>query len=562
MADNPRFDELAAPLDLLLINSTRSFAGRMMPNQSWARLGASLARRPRTVTDRLGTLGRELATISTGNSARVPARADKRFADPAWQGNPLMKRTMQAYLAASDTAEQLFADADLDWRDREKMRFVLDNVIEGTSPSNSPLLSPLGWKALIDTGGLSMVRGLRAFARDMASKPRVPAMVEPDAFEVGQTVAITKGAVVMKTQIFELIHYAPQTPTVRRTPVVMVPPVINKFYIMDIAPGRSMIEYFVQQGQQVFAISWRNPSARHRDWGFDAYGSAIIEALDAVRTIADTDSAHLFATCSGGILAAMVAAHLADIGEGGKIAGLTLAVTILDQERAGFASAAMSERSAHAAIRASGRTGYLDGRAMAEMFAWLRPTDLVWRYWVNNYVQGRTPAAFDVLYWNADTTRMAAALHRDMVLTGLRNSLTTPGAVSLLGRPVDLSKITADAYVIGGVADHICPWQATYRSAQLLGSKGNTYVLSSSGHIAALVNPPGNPKASFRTGPVDDRTAEHWADETEASKDSWWPHYVDWLASRSGPDVDAPKTLGGESFPPLAPAPGTYVHEK
>lgn len=560
MTDN-RFDELAAPLDLLLVNSTRSFAGRMMPNRSWARFGGSLARRPRTVADQIGGLGRELATIATGNSDRAPARSDKRFSDPAWQGNPLMRRTMQAYLASADTAEALFAAADLDWRDRDKMRFVLDNILEGLSPSNSPILSPLGWKALIDTGGLSAVRGLKAFARDMASKPRVPAMVEPDAYTVGETVAITKGAVVLKTRMFELIHYAPQTPTVRQIPLLMVPPVINKYYIMDIAPGRSMIEYFVAQGQQVFAISWRNPQARHRDWGLDAYGGSIVEALDAVREIAGTDSAHLLATCSGGILAAMVAAHLAEIGEADKIAGLTLAVTVLDQNRAGFASAAMSERSAHAAIRSSARAGYLDGRAMAEMFAWLRPTDLVWRYWVNNYVQGREPAPFDVLFWNADTTRMTAALHREMVLMGLHNSLTTPGAVSMLGTPVDLGTVTNDAYVIGGVADHICPWQATYRSAQLLGSKDNTYVLSTSGHIAALVNPPGNPKASFRAGVVDDSTAEHWLTENEAKKDSWWPHYMAWLGERSGPEVDAPQALGGAGYEPLAPAPGTYVHE-
>jgi polyhydroxyalkanoate synthase subunit PhaC len=554
-------EELATPLDLLLINSTRSFAGRMMPNQSWTRLGGSLARQPGTVAGRLGVLGRELASIAAGNSDCAPARADKRFSDPAWQGNPLMHRAMQAYLASADAAEKLFDDADLDWRDREKMRFVLDNVIEGLSPSNSPLLSPLGWKALIDTGGLSAVRGVKAFVRDMSSKPRVPAMVEPDAFTVGETVATTKGAVVLKTRMFELIHYAPQTPTVRQVPLLMVPPVINKYYIMDIAPGRSMIEYFVSQGQQVFAISWRNPQARHRDWGFDAYGGAMVEALDVVRAIAGTESAHLLATCSGGILAAMVAAHLAEIGEGDKIAGLTLAVTVLDQNRAGFAAAAMSERAAQAAIRASAKQGYLDGRAMAEMFAWLRPTDLVWRYWVNNYVQGRTPAAFDVLFWNADTTRMAATLHRDMVLMGVHNSLTTPGAVSMLGSPVDLGKITADAYVIGGLADHICPWQATYRSAQLLGSKDNTYVLSTSGHIAALVNPPGNPKATFRAGPVDDLPADEWAAETETTIGSWWPHYVDWLAERSGSEVDAPQALGGQGFPPLAPAPGTYVHE-
>ena len=556
-----RPDELAAPLDLLLVNSTRGIVGRLTPGGSWARWVANLAKQPRTVAGRGGRLARELGTIAAGNSERVPNRSDKRFSDPAWQGNPLLRRTMQAYLAVSQTADELLADAALDWRDGEKMRFVFDNLIEGLAPTNNPLISPLGWKALIDTGGLSAVRGAKAFVRDMRSRPRVPAMVEPDAYTVGETVATTKGAVVLKTKMFELIHYAPQTPTVRATPVLMVPPVINKYYILDIASGRSMIEYFVQQGQQVFAISWRNPRARHREWGFDAYGGAIVEALDAVQKITGGDSSHIFATCSGGILAAMTAAHFAEIGEGDRVAGLTLTVTVLDQSKAGLATAVMSERVADAAIRSSASKGYLDGGALAEMFAWLRPTDLVWRYWVNNYVQGRPPPAFDVLFWNADTTRMTAALHRDMVLMGVRNSLTTPGAVSMLGTPVDLSKITADAYVVGGIADHICPWQATYRSAQLLGSKDNTYVLSSSGHVASLVNPPGNPKASFRTTQVDDQVPEDWAQSAEPVKDSWWPNYIAWLAERSGPEIQAPKALGGKGFEPLAPAPGIYVHQ-
>lgn len=555
-------DELAAPLDLLLTSATRPFLHRMMPDAAWSRCGVNLAKQPGVVAGRAAALTRELGNIAAGRSHRVPARADKRFADPAWQQNPMLHRVMQAYLAAAETAGGMVDDAGLEWRDAEKMRFVVDNIVEGLAPSNNPLISPLGWKALIDTGGLSAVRGAKAFARDMLSQPRVPAMVEPDAFAVGETVAVTKGAVVARTSMFELIQYAPQTPKVRTIPLLLVPPVINKYYVMDIAPGRSMIEYFVQQGQQVFVISWRNPQARHRDWGFDAYGGAIVEALDSVRAIAGTDSAHLFATCSGGILAAMTAAHLADIGEADRIAGLALAVTVLDETRAGFAAAAMSDRAAQAAIRASGKKGYLDGRAMAEMFAWLRPTDLVWRYVVNNYVQGRKPAAFDVLFWNADTTRMTAALHRDMVLMGLRNALVEPGAVSMLGSPVDLATVTNDAYVVGGVADHISPWQATYRSARLLGSKDNRYVLSTSGHIAALVNPPGNPKASFRAGPVDVDDPAQWLDAAQKSADSWWPDYVSWLAERSGPEIDAPTVLGGEGLPPLGPAPGSYVMEK
>ena len=249
----------------------------------------------------------------------------------------------------------------------------------------------------------------------------------------------------------------------------------------------------------------------------------------------------------------MTAAHLADIGEADRVAGLTLAVTVLDETLAGFAAAAMSDRAAQAAIRVSAKKGFLDGRDMAEMFAWLRPTDLVWRYVVNNYVQGRKPAAFDVLFWNADTTRMAAALHRDMVLMGLRNSLVTPGEVNMLGSRVDLAKISSDAYVIGGVADHISPWQATYRSARLLGSKDNRYVLSTSRHIAALVNPPDNPKASFRTGPVDAEDPQQWLDSAQKFADSWWPDYVGWLAERSGPEVDAPENAWRGWLPAAGP---------
>jgi polyhydroxyalkanoate synthase len=555
-------DELAVPLDLLLISATRPFARRMMPDATWARLGVSLAKQPGAVAGRVGTLARELGSVVAGRSHRAPDRADKRFTDPAWQHNPLLHRIMQAYLAAAETADGLHADANLDWRDNDKMRFVIDNLVEGLAPSNSPLISPLGWKALIDTGGLSAVRGVRALARDMLSKPRVPAMVEPDAYAVGETVATTKGSVVLQTSVFELIQYAPQTAKVRTIPLLIVPPVINKFYIMDIAPARSMIEYFVAQRQQVFIISWRNPQARHRDWGFDTYGAAIVEALGAVQKIAGTDSVHLLGACSGGILAAMTAAHLTEIGEADRIAGFALTVTVLDQSRAGFALAMMSDRAAQAAIRVSAKKGYLDGRALAEMFAWLRPTDLVWRYWVNNYVQGRPPAPFDVLFWNADATRMAAALHRDFVLMGLNNALVTPGAVTMLGSPVDLSAVTMDAYVIGGLTDHICPWQATYRSARLLGSKDTRYVLSTSGHIQALVNPPGNPRASYQAGPWDAEDPGQWLESAQKFPDSWWVDFLRWLAERSGPEVDAPKTLGGVGFPPLGPAPGSYVMEK
>jgi polyhydroxyalkanoate synthase len=552
-------EELAAPLDLLLTSSAVGVAERMMPNISWSRFALSLARKPRTLVSRARGLAGQLVSIAEGHSDLAPAKGDKRFADPAWLGNPLLKATMQAYLATNETVNALFSDAELDWRDAERIRFVLDVLTEGLAPSNNPLLNPLAYKALIDTGGLSAVRGVRHFIADMAGAPRVPSMVAPDAFTLGETVAATAGSVVYRNEVLELIQYTPQTDEVWSVPLLMVPPVINKYYILDIAPGRSMIEYFLRQGQQVFAISWRNPTAEHRDWDFDTYGQAILDALRAVEKITGTDRTHLQASCSGGILAAMTAAHLGTIGQGDRLASLTLMVTVLDQRKAGFAAAALDEEIANVAIALSARKGYLDGGSLAEVFAWLRPTDLVWRYWVNNYLEGKTPAAFDVLFWNADTTRMAAGLHRDMVMTGLHNSLTSPGAATMLGSPVDLAKLTTDVYVVAGIADHISPWQACYRSARLLGSDNLRFVLSSSGHIAALVNPPGNPRASYRAGGVDEPDPGAWAESADKHTDSWWPDFVAWLAERGGTKTSAPEKLGGAGMKPVEPAPGSYV---
>lgn len=554
-------DEVAAPLDLLLTSSAVGVAERMMPNVAWSRLALNLARRPRAVASRAAALGRELAVIAEGHSQLAPPKGDKRFAEPAWQGNPILRRTMQTYLAVDEAVEELFSEADLDWRDAERVRFVLDVLMEGLSPSNNPVLNPLGWKALIDTGGLSAMRGLRHFVDDMRSAPRVPSMVDPDAFTVGEDLAVTPGSVVFRSEVFELIQYAPQTEKVQSVPLLMVPPVINKYYVMDLAPGRSMIEHFVCQGVQVFAVSWRNPTAEHRTWGFDTYGSAILDALEAVETITGSDRTHLQASCSGGILAAMTAAHLAASGQSDRLASLTLMVTVLDQRKAGFAAAAIDEQAANIATALSARKGYLDGRTLAEVFAWLRPTDLVWRYWVNNYIEGKSPAAFDVLFWNADTTRMAAALHRDLVLTGTRNALAEPGSVTMLGTPVDLSALNVDTYVVAGVADHISPWQACYRSAQLLGGRNQRFVLSSSGHIAALVNPPGNPKATYRVGAVDESDPSQWSETAEKHQNSWWPDFVAWLGERGGDLHDAPEEPGVSSMPPMEPAPGRYVLE-
>jgi polyhydroxyalkanoate synthase len=559
--DEETAGDVAGALDLLLADGALGVLRRLRPDGAALRLAARLAGKPGLISEQARTFTAELSQIVLGRSQVAPGRKDRRFADPAWTQNPLLKRTMQAYLAGSQTAEALLAGAELEWRDNERLRFLLTNLIAAAAPSNNPLLSPLAAKAALDSGGGSAVRGLRALLADLAAPPRVPAMVEPDAFEVGRDLGVTPGAVVFRTEMFELIQYQPATEQVYRYPLLIVPPMINKYYLIDLAPGRSMVEYLVSQGHQVFAISWRNPDARHADWDIDSYGRAIIQAMDATREVAGTAQVSVCALCSGGIVSSMVAAHLKAEGRLDEVASFCLGVTVLDQARAGTAGAMIDEATANAAMAVSRAQGYLDGRSLAEVFAWLRPDDLIWNYWVNNYLQGKTPPAFDILYWNADTTRLPAALHAGFIRLALANALTVPDAATMLGTPVDLSKVDCDSYVIAGIADHLCPWQSCYRTTQLLGGPV-TFVLSTSGHIASMVNPPGNPKATFQTAPDNPPEPRAWLAGATTASGSWWPHYSAWLAQRSGGRRKARARLGRKGYEVLCAAPGTYVHDR
>jgi polyhydroxyalkanoate synthase len=553
--------DAAGPLDLLLTDAALGVWRMLRPDTSLLRLGLNLARKPQLAGGTMALFGMELGKIVTGRSTIEPHRKDRRFTDPAWRDNPVLRRVLQAYLSAGQTAEGLVAAAGLDWRDSERVKFLLANLLAAAAPSNSPLLSPAAWKAAIDSGGLSAARGTRALAQDLAAPPRVPTMVEPGAFEVGQDLAVTPGAVVQRTEVFELIQYEPVTDSVYRYPLLIVPPMINKFYITDLAPGRSMIEYLVGQGHQVFVVSWRNPDRRHKAWNLGTYGGAVLEAHTAVRAITGAAKASICALCSGGIVSSMVASHLTETGQGDRLASLCLGVTVLDQARSGTSAAMMSQATANAAKAASRARGYLDGRALAEVFAWLRPDDLIWNYWVSSYLQGQTPSPFDILYWNADTTRLPAALHADFIDLGLANALTVPGKASMLGTPVDLSKVDVGTYLVAGVADHLCPWQSCYRSTALLGGPIR-FILSSSGHIASMVNPPDNPKARFQTAPGTPADPGEWLAAAETIQGSWWPDYSSWLAERSGSRKRRPAVLGSDAFLPLGSAPGSYVLDR
>ncbi len=550
--------EGSASLDALLSDAGGGATRRWFPGVAGAKLAARLATRPWTVARRGAGYWGELAKIAVGQSDVAPSKRDRRFKDEAWRGNPAFRRLAQAYLAAGRTVDELICDAGLDERSERRVRFSAENVLDALAPTNFAPLNPAALKVTLDTGGRNLAQGTANLVHDLRRPPHLQAMVDESAFTVGEDLALTPGAVVLRTELFELIQYEPSTPKVREIPLLLVPPMINKFYIADVAPGRSMLEYFVGAGQQCFTISWRNPDERHADWGLDDYVSAVLESLDAVETITGSERSHVMGLCAGGITAGCAVGHLAAKGEEERIAGLTLGVCVLDNENAGTVGALVDRPTAAAALAESQRKGYLDGKALAGVFAFLRPNDLVWNYWVNNYLLGKDPPAFDVLYWNSDSTNLPHGLHRDFMELSLANDLVRPGERVVLDTPIDLSQIAADSYMVAGIADHITPWQSNYRSTQLLGSEPR-FVLSTSGHIASLVNPPGNEKASYQVNAANPPEPEAWLRDATTHKGTWWDDYVAWLGERSGAEKPARKRLGGKGFKPLDPTPGVYV---
>jgi polyhydroxyalkanoate synthase len=501
----------------------------------------------------------QLMKVMIGRSEVAPAAGDKRFTHPAWASNPLYHRLGQAYLVQARAALGVVDDVQLDAKSRERARFALSLFTEAVAPTNTLIGNPRALGKAVQTRGRSLVTGARHFVYDARHNRGMPSTVDTRPFSVGGNLAVTPGQVVHRADVFELIQYAPSTETTRARPLVAIPPQINKFYIEDIAPGRSLIEHTVAAGIPYFAISWRNPTAEQRDWNLDTYVAACKEAVDVACHISGTEDANTLGICAGGITMACLLGHLAATGET-SVNAATFMVAGLDTAVESMVGMLASTAAIEAARSRSQRAGVLDGRAMAAVFAWLRPNDLVWNYWVNNYLLGENPPAFDILYWNSDTTRLPAGLHSDFLDLYRTNGLAAPGTLTVLGTPVDLGKVSCDTYVVAGSTDHIIPWKAAYRTTQLLG--GNTeFVLSSSGHIQAIVNPPSNAKASYLTRPgVPPPTADEWLEGAARQPGSWWSHWTAWLTERSGDERPAPVVLGNADHPPLEPAPGRYVH--
>jgi polyhydroxyalkanoate synthase subunit PhaC len=505
-----------------------------------------------------GKLTLEATRILAGRSEITPDGRDWRFQDETWQTHPAYRRLMQLYLAWADTLGELVAEADLDWRDRYRAEFVVELLTAAAAPTNTLVGNPAALKRAWETAGLSILRGTRHLVRDLARNRGMPSTVDRSGFVVGKNLAATPGAVVYRDEVCEVLQYAPTTPTVHERPVLLIPPQIGRFYFMDLAPGRSFVEYAVAQGIPFFLISWRNPTREHADWNFDTYALAVERVIDVVREISGSDDVNLLSLCAGGILTAGVLSHLAAQGDT-RVRSASFGVTLLDfaepaligMFRAGPVIALARERSS--------RAGVLDAGTLSAVFSLLRPNELVFNYVVNNYLLGKSPARFDILAWNADGTNLPAELHRQFLDIYQHNLLAEPGGIDVLGTPVDLGRVELETYVTGATTDHLTPWKGCYRTTQLL-SGPSTFVLSNAGHIASLVNPPGKPKAHYFAGPEPTGEPDEWLASAERESGTWWTHWATWVGERSGGERKAPGRLGSRRHPVLGDAPGTYVH--
>lgn len=505
--------------------------------------------------------GEDVVKILRNDSELAPSPRDRRFADAAWAANPFYKAGMQYYLAVQKGVGRWIEDLELDELERARATFVSGMIVDSIAPTNALAGNPSAIKKAIETGGGSLIRGLRNAYNDIVNNDGIVSQVDSRPFKVGENLATTKGAVIHRSEIMEVIQYAPLTETVHAIPQLTIPPQINKAYINDLSPEKSVVRFQLENGIQPFLISWRNPTKEHRDWGLNEYVEAIIEAVGVVCEITGSKTVNLVGACSGGITMATLLSRLA-ADKDPRIGAATMMVCVLHPHRSDSeVGALVSDNGIRLARERSAKKGILEGSSLTRTFAWLRPNDLIWNYVINNYLHGEDPPAFDILHWNNDSTNLTAALHSDYLRTYEEQPFANPGTCELAGHVVDLTRVRNDLFILAGVTDHITPWKACYRSTQLFGSKSIEFVLSHSGHIQAILNPPGNPKAKFYRNPKKPPAdVDTWMAGAKETAGSWWPYWMTWLTARSGPQVAAPAALGSKANPPIDAAPGLYVH--
>lgn len=499
--------------------------------------------------------------IFSGMGPQQSETKDKRFADPVWDSNPAYRALKQSYMAWCGNTIKWIDELDLGQRDAERIKLLTGTFLDTWSPTNVLMGNPSAMKKTLETGGDNIVKGLQNLVDDIVNNGGMPSSVDRSKFNVGENLGVSKGDVIHRDELRELIQYAPQTDKVKGTPILIVPPQINKFYVWDLSPERSLIEFLVKQGFNVFIVSWRNPGPEDAGYGLDDYVRSLDHASEIVTEVSGSSNIHIAGACSGGITMSMLLSYWAAKGID-RAASATFLVTILDTEGASNTSMGLfaNMEILELAKTISRTKGVIEGDDLAKVFAWLRPNDLIWAYWINNYLMGQNPPAFDILYWNDDTTNMSASLHNDY-MTLLETNGLEDGSAVVLGEKADLSKVTCDSYVLGGTTDHITPWEGCYRTVNMLGGTSE-FVLSSSGHIQAIVNPPSNRKAKFQRMTNPPKDAEAFLGQGTEVEGTWWLNWAEWLGERSKKEQAAPSSTGNADYPALCAAPGSYVHQK
>lgn len=488
------------------------------------------------------------------------APEDRRFAGEAWQKNPQFQPLVQVYQGYSTLLKDAIEKAPVNEKTKGQMEFAARQFLDAISPANSLATNPEAVQLAIDTGGRSLTDGMGHFSEDII-KGRI-SITDEKAFEVGKDLALTPGAVVFENELMQLIQYAPSSDRVGKRPLVIVPPCINRFYVLDLQPGNSLVRYAVEQGNTVFMVSWRNASSEMSGLTWDDYlERGVMKAIDAALEISGADRVNALGFCIGGALLASTLAVQKAKGEQ-KVASLTLMTTMLDYTDTGELGLLVTEEGVAKREREIGKGGVLEGKELGFVFSALRANDLVWRYVSDNYLKGKKPPAFDMLFWNADTTNLPGPMYCWYLRnTYLENNLRVPGKTVQCGVPVDLGKLTVPAYLYASRDDHIVPWQTAYESTHLLGGE-STFVLGASGHIAGVVNPPSKNKRNYWVDGTTGGNAEQWLTTAKSVPGSWWTHWSGWLASHRGRQVPARGILGNNNYAVIEAAPGRYVKER
>jgi len=538
--------------------------------RSLAAAGAALARNPTATAAANARLLIGLAAAVRATAGRAvgrdtdgpvsPDKGDKRFRDQAYSENPMYFLLEQQYLLAAQLVTELLDAAGLDAAQDVKARFAASFILDALAPTNTLPGNPAALREAFNTGGKSVLRGVRNMLGDIRHHGGWPSQVDSSGFEVGVNMAATPGAVVYRSDLIEVIQYEPQVPRVHAVPLLFCPPWINKYYIMDLAPGKSLIEWAVQHGHTCFAISYRNPDASMRDLGFEDYlRQGPLDAVRVVREITGAAEVNVLSVCLGGTLTAIGLAHNAGIGDR-SIKSATFLNTHTDFAASGTLGVFTDEATIAGLEKQMAKKGYLDSDKMAHTFDALRANDLIFGYVVNNWLLGKQPPAFDLLVWNKDSTRMPAKMHSQYLRSCYLNNEFARGEFEMGGQKLEPGKIDIDTYVLSAVDDHIVPWVSGYKTTQLFGGNSR-YVLSTSGHIAGIVNPPG-PKATHWTN--DDLPADpkEWKDAAQLHEGTWWDDWTTWIAKQGGAKVAAPRQLGSKDHPVVEPAPGSYVRTR